>query len=215
MSAVVGKKIGMSRIYKEDGTVIPVTFVQVYDACVSGLIENPGKSFNIMTISYDIAKKAEKLSKPLRKAYEKLGLANYRKKFGVRVAKDDKYKIGDLIDISMVEIGDFIHAIGVSIGKGFAGAMKRHNFAGLEATHGVSISHRSHGSTGQCQDPGRVFKGKKMAGHLGAKRTTVKNLEVVGVNKEDKIILIKGSVPGSKGSDVIIKLFTVEVKENN
>lgn len=210
MSAVVGKKLGMSRIFKEDGTVIPVTLVQIYDGCVSSRTNNSEKGFDTMTISFDKAGKPEKVSKPVRMSYEKSGLAVYKKKFGVRIAKEDEYKVGDAIDVNMVEIGDFIHAVGTSIGKGFAGVMKRHNFGGLEATHGVSISHRSHGSTGQCQDPGKVFKGKKMAGHMGAKRTTVKNLEVVNIDKEDKIIFIKGSVPGSKGSDVVIKLFTVE-----
>ena len=112
---------------------------------------------------------------------------------------------GDIIDTSFFKVGQFVDVVGKSNGKGFAGSMKRHNFSGLRATHGVSVSHRSHGSTGQCQDPGRTFKGKKMAGHMGNNRTTIHNLEVVEINNEDGLILIKGAVPGSKGTLLIIR----------
>ena len=135
------------------------------------------------------------------------------------VSNDQNANVGDTIDSSFFKVGQFVDVIGKSNGKGFAGPMKRHNFSGLRASHGVSISHRSHGSTGQCQDPGRTFKGKKMAGQMGNSRTTIHNLEVVEINNEDGIILIKGSVPGSKGTLLIIrdpikpKSLTVKIKK--
>ena len=208
MTGIVGKKVGMSRVFnQEDGKVTPVTLVKVYDACISEVLDHDGKDFKTVIVSFDETKKADKVNKSNRVAFEKKGLPLYRKQTSFKVAKSEECKTGDKITVEKVKEGDIIHVTGTSVGKGFAGAMKRHGFAGLRATHGVSISHRSHGSTGQCQDPGRVFKGKKMAGQMGNKQVTVKNLQVVMVDAEKNLICVKGSIPGSKGKDVVIRFF--------
>ncbi|MFC1658952.1 50S ribosomal protein L3 [Pseudomonadota bacterium] len=205
MLGLVGKKIGMSRLYNEDGAVLPVTLVQMYDCCISDYVSNESEDFALVTVAFDIPKKANKVAKPQRVAFEKRGLSPYKKMVTFKVAKDQEYKLGDKITIGRISVGDFFDVQGKSKGKGFAGAMKRHNFSGLEATHGVSISHRSLGGTGNLTKEGRVFKGKKMAGHMGDKRVTVKNLEVLEVYPEDNLICIKGSIPGAKSGDVILK----------
>lgn len=207
MLELVGKKLGMSHIFKDSGAAVPLTMVQLYDNCVLELAVNEDKDFDNLLVAFEKAEKAKKISKSVAGIFNKKSLPLYKKIHGSKVKKGLELKVGDSITAdSVLNEGDIIDVAGVSIGKGFAGAMKRWNFGGLEATHGVSISHRSHGSTGQRQDPGKTFKGKKMAGHLGAENVTVKNLEVVIVDKEKSIIAVKGAVPGNKGSDVVLKI---------
>jgi large subunit ribosomal protein L3 len=207
MISLIAKKIGMSHKYLETGAATPFTMLQLYDNCLLDLIKNEDKEFDNALIGFAKAKNAKKVSKPIAGVFNKKNIPVHKKIYGCRVSKDTSIEIGDTILIeSLVKEGDLIDVSGTSTGKGFAGAMKRHGFAGLEATHGVSISHRSHGSTGQCQDPGKVFKGKKMAGHMGVNKVTVKNLEVLIINKDNNTIAVKGAIPGTSGSDVVIKI---------
>jgi large subunit ribosomal protein L3 len=207
MLELVGKKIGMTHLYNEAGAATPLTMVQVYDNCVLELAVNENKTFDNLLVAFEKAEKTKNISKAVAGIFTKKSLPIFKKIRGSQVKKGLELKAGDSIAIdSVVSQGDKISIGGVTIGKGFAGVMKRWNFRGLEASHGVSVSHRSHGSTGQRQDPGKTFKGKKMAGHMGVDNVTVKNLEVVLVDKEKSVIAVKGAVPGNAGSDVIIKI---------
>ena len=211
MLELVGKKIGMTHTFTEDGKSVPLTLVKLYDNVVIDLQVNEDKDFNNVLLAFEKAEKNKNLSKSLIGIFNKKSLPVFKKIRGSRVAKDSKLKIGDSVNVdSVLREGDKISVQGITIGKGFAGVMKRWNFAGLEASHGVSISHRSHGSTGQRQDPGKVFKGKKMAGHLGTEKVTVKSIEVKIINKDQSLIALKGSIPGNPGNDVILK-----IAENN
>lgn len=207
MLQLVGKKIGMTHMFKENGTSIPLTMLQVYDNCVIDLTVNEDKEFDSLLVAFNKTEKTKNISKSVIGFFNKKSLPVYKKQLVSRLKKGSEFKSGDLIALdSVIAEGDKISVSGVSSGKGFAGAMKRWNFAGLEATHGVSVSHRSHGSTGQRQDPGKTFKGKKMAGHMGVDNITVKNLEIVLIDKEKSVIAVKGAVPGHAGSDVILKI---------
>lgn len=207
MFEIVGKKIGMSHIFKDNGAAVPLTMVQVYENCVLELNVNEDQAYDSLLMGFQKATHPKRVSKPIAGIFNKKSVPLFKKIRGSKVKKGLEYKVGDEITIdSLVQEGDKINVRGLSSGKGFAGAMKRWNFGGLEASHGISISHRSHGSTGQCQDPGRVFKGKKMAGHMGAENITVKNLEVVIIDKEKSVIAVKGSIPGNAGSDVVLKI---------
>ena len=197
----------MSHLYKETGAAVPFTLVQLYDNCVIDLIDNSGKDFDNLLLGFDKTEKTTRVSKPVAGVFSKKNLPLHKKIYGCKVVKGSSYKVGDVITAeSVLKEGDFIDVSGVTTGKGFAGVMKRHNFRGLEASHGVSISHRSHGSTGQRQDPGKVFKGKKMAGHMGVDKITVKNLEILIIDKEKNTVAIKGAIPGTNGSDVLLKI---------
>lgn len=207
MINLIAKKIGMSHIYQESGAAVPFTMVKLYDSCVIGLDVNQDKEFDNILIGFDKAENAKKVAKPIAGVFVKNNLPVHKKIYGCRVEKNSTHKVGDVISFeTFIKEGDLINVSGISTGKGFAGVMKRHNFAGLEASHGVSVSHRSHGSTGQRQDPGKVFKGKKMAGHMGVDRITVKNLEVLIIDKENNTIGIRGAIPGTDGNDVVIKI---------
>lgn len=207
MFELVGKKIGMSHIFKDNGTAVPLTMVQVYENCVLELSVNEDKEYDSLLMGFQKATHPKRVSKPITGIFNKKSVPLFKKIRGSKVKKGLEYKVGDAIAIdSVIAQGDKINVRGITSGKGFAGGMKRWNFRGLEASHGVSISHRSHGSIGQCQDPGKVFKGKKMAGHMGVANVTVKNLEVVIVDKEKSVIAIKGSIPGNAGSDVVLKI---------
>lgn len=207
MLELIGKKIGMSHIYKENGLMVPVTLLKMYDATIFSFSENIDKEFNSVTIAFDKTDNVKKLSKSVAGTFLKKELPLHKKIRTSKVKKTLNYSTGEIIDVSsVISEGDKLSISGVSTGKGFAGAMKRWNFRGLEATHGVSVSHRSHGSTGQRQDPGKTFKGKKMAGHMGVDNITVKNLEVVTFDKENSVVAVKGSVPGVKNSDVVLKI---------
>jgi large subunit ribosomal protein L3 len=207
MLELAGKKIGMSHFFDENDRMIPLTFIELHDAAVIDVTKLDKSGNSLTLVAYNKASKDKNIPKNLLGIFKKKKVGNYKKIFGYQTEKAPKYKVGDIINqFDFIKEGDKVAVTGVSIGKGFAGAMKRHGFAGLEASHGVSVSHRSHGSTGQCQDPGKVFKGKKMAGHMGASKITTKNLEVIILDQEKKVVAVKGAVPGSKRSDVFIRV---------
>ena len=207
MLELVGKKIGMTHLHKEAGNIVPLTFVEIYDNCVMDINENTHSDHKNLVIAFKKLENAKKLSKSVAGIFNKKSLPVHKIIHGCKVAKNYEIKEGENIDFSnLIKVGDKISISGTTIGKGFAGVMKRWNFRGLEASHGVSVSHRSHGSTGQRQDPGKTFKGKKMAGHLGVDNITVKNLEIEYIDNENSVIGVKGSVPGRNGSDLIVKL---------
>ena len=197
----------MSHMFKDSGASTPLTMIQVYDNCVMDLTVNEGKDFDNLLMGFNKVTNPKKVSKSVAGVFNKKSLPLFKTIHGSHVKKGLSLKAGDSITIdSVISEGDKINISGITIGKGFAGVMKRWNFAGLEASHGVSVSHRSHGSTGQRQDPGKVFKGKKMAGHMGVEKVTIKNLEVVIIDKEKSIIAVKGAVPGNAGSDVVLRI---------
>lgn len=207
MLELLGKKIGMTHLFKEDGVIQPLTMVQLYDNCVLSLVLNEDKDFDSLSLAFKKVENAKRIPKSVAGIFTKKSLPLFRKIHNSQVKKGLTLKTGDSISVdSVVKIGDKIAIRGTTIGKGFAGVMKRWNFRGLEASHGVSVSHRSHGSTGQRQDPGKTFRGKKMAGHMGVDNVTTKNLEVVLVDAEKSVIAVKGAVPGGAGSDIIVKI---------
>jgi large subunit ribosomal protein L3 len=203
-SGVIAKKVGMTRLFMEDGRQIPVTVLQLDNLQVVAQRTADKDGYTAVQLGAGAAK-AKNVSQPMRGHFAKAQVAPKRKLAEFRVSPENLIDIGAEISAEHFLEGQKVDVSGTSIGKGFAGAMKRHNFGGLRASHGVSISHRSHGSTGQCQDPGKVFKGKKMAGHMGAARVTTQNLEVVKTDADRGLIMIKGAVPGSKGGWVTIK----------
>ncbi len=203
-SGIIAKKVGMTRLFMEDGKQIPVTVLQLDNLQVVANRTAEQDGYTAVQLGAGEAK-AKRTSKPMRGYFAKAGVAPKRKLVEFRVDADNLIAVGEEISAEHYVEGQKVDVAGTSIGKGFAGAMKRHNFGGLRASHGVSISHRSHGSTGQCQDPGRVFKGKKMAGHMGSVRVTTQNLEVVKTDAERGLVFIKGAVPGSKGGWVTVK----------
>ena len=203
-SGVIAKKMGMTRLFMEDGKQIPVTVLQLDNLQVVAqrTIEKDG--YVAVQLGAGTAK-VKRTSQAMRGHFAAAKVEPKRKVAEFRVDADAMLDVGEEIIADHYLAGQYVDVAGTSIGKGFAGAMKRHNFGGLRATHGVSISHRSHGSTGQCQDPGKVFKGKKMAGHMGAARVTTQNLEVVKTDSARGLIMVKGAVPGSKGGWVTVK----------
>ncbi|SFJ45418.1 LSU ribosomal protein L3P [Celeribacter neptunius] len=203
-SGIIAKKVGMTRLFMEDGKQIPVTVLQLDNLQVVAQRTNEKDGYTAVQLGAGSAK-AKRTSKAMRGHFAAANVAPKRKVAEFRVDEDKLIEVGAEISADHYLEGQYVDISGTSIGKGFAGAMKRHNFGGLRATHGVSISHRSHGSTGQCQDPGRVFKGKKMAGHMGAARVTTQNLQVVKTDADRGLIMVKGAVPGSKGGWVTIK----------
>ena len=203
-TGVIAKKLGMTRVFAEDGAHVPVTVLQLDGCQVVGQRTQERDGYVAVQLGAGDAK-AKRVSAPVRGHFAKAGVAPKRKIAEFRVSEENLVPVGEEIVADHYFAGQFVDIAGTSIGKGFAGAMKRHNFGGLRASHGVSVSHRSHGSTGQCQDPGKVFKGKKMAGHLGAVRVTTQNLQVVRTDSDRGLIMVKGSVPGSKGGWVTIK----------
>ena len=202
-TGLIAKKLGMSRIFDVDGTHVPVTVLQVDGLEVVAVRTQEKDGYTSVQLGCG-AIKAKNLSKPLKGYFAKANVEPKKKLAEFRVSEDCLLSVGDKLSVEHFVPGCYVDVCGTSNGKGFAGAMKRHNFAGLEATHGVSISHRSHGSTGQRQDPGKVFKGKKMAGHMGDERVTVQNLKVVSVNADKGLIMVKGGVPGSENSWVYV-----------
>ncbi|CUH78891.1 50S ribosomal protein L3 [Tropicibacter naphthalenivorans] len=203
-SGVIAKKIGMTRLFMEDGKQIPVTVLQLDGLQVVAQRTEEKDGYTAVQLGAGSAK-AKRTSKAMRGHFAAANVEPKRKVAEFRVDADALIEVGAEISAEHYFEGQYVDVAGTTIGKGFAGAMKRHNFGGLRATHGVSISHRSHGSTGQCQDPGKVFKGKKMAGHMGAVRVTTQNLQVVKTDAERGLIMIKGAVPGSKGGWVTVK----------
>ncbi len=202
-TGLIAKKLGMSRIFDVDGTHVPVTVLQVDGLEVVAVKTQEKDGYTSVQLGCG-AIKAKNLSKPLKGYFAKANVEPKGKLAEFRVSEDCLLSVGDKLSVEHFVPGQFVDVCGTSIGKGFAGVMKRHNFAGLEASHGVSVSHRSHGSTGQRQDPGKVFKGKKMAGHMGDERVTVQNLKVVSVNADKGLIMVKGGVPGAENGWVYV-----------
>ncbi|MFZ5750211.1 MAG: 50S ribosomal protein L3 [Pseudomonadota bacterium] len=203
-SGVIAKKLGMTRLFLEDGKQVPVTVLQLDNLQVVAQRTAERDGYTAVQLGAGVAK-AKRTSAAMRGHFAKASVAPKRKLAEFRVSPDNLIDVGAEISAEHYAAGQYVDIAGTSIGKGYAGAMKRHNFGGLRASHGVSVSHRSHGSTGQCQDPGKVFKGKKMAGHLGAVRVTTQNLQVVRTDADRGLIMVKGSVPGNKGGWVTIK----------
>ena len=203
-SGVLAKKLGMTRLFMEDGKQIPVTVLQMdgLQVVTQRTMEKDG--YTAVQLGAGTPK-IKRVSKAMRGHFAAQKVEPKRKLVEFRVSEDNLISVGEELSAEHYLDGQKVDVSGTSIGKGFQGAMKRHNFGGLRATHGVSVSHRSHGSTGQCQDPGKVFKGKKMAGHMGNARVTTQNLEVVKTDAARGLIMIKGAVPGSKGGWVTVK----------
>ena len=203
-SGLIAQKVGMTRVFTEDGEAIPVTVLKVDNCRVVAQRTRERDGYTAVQLGAGKAK-VKRMSKPLRGHFARAKVEPARKLAEFRVSEENLLEVGAELTADHFVPGQFVDVTGISIGKGFAGAMKRWNFGGLRASHGVSISHRSHGSTGQCQDPGKVFKGKKMAGHMGARRVTTQNLKVISTDAERGLILVRGAVPGAKGSWVFIR----------
>ena len=203
-SGVIAKKLGMTRLFMEDGRQIPVTVLHMENVQVVAQRTSERDGYSAVQLGAGDAK-AKNTTQPMRGHFAVAKVAPKRKLAEFRVTPDAMIGVGEEITADHYLAGQYVDIAGTSTGKGFAGAMKRHNFSGLRASHGVSVSHRSHGSIGQCQDPGKVFKGKKMAGHMGAVRVTTQNLQVVRTDAGRGLIMVKGAVPGTKGGWVTIK----------
>lgn len=203
-TGLITKKIGMSRIYNEQGVFVPVTILEVKDCVVLEHKTVEKNGYNALQLGLGKAK-VKNVTKPMLGVFKKASATPVRKIMEFRIDGENFVDIGSEFSASHFVKDQFVDVTGISIGKGFAGVIKRHNFRSLRATHGVSLTHRSHGSTGNRQDPGRVFKGKKMAGHLGDARVTTQNLKVVAVDEANNLILVKGAVPGCKGSYLSVK----------
>ena len=202
--ALLGKKIGMTREFYKTGLSVPVTVLKMEKARVIQIIEEDKRGYKAIQLGYGKIKNS-KLTKAIKGYFAKKNTEAKRKLKEFRVENTENYKEGNEFGLEIFKDIKFVDTRSKTIGKGFAGAMKRHNFRGLRATHGVSISHRSHGSTGQRQDPGKVFKGKKMAGHMGDKLRTMQNIEIVKADLENELLYLKGSIPGPKNTEVMVK----------
>ncbi len=201
---LVGRKVGMTRVFSDDGVSTPVTVIEVEPNRISQIktVETDGYTA-IQVISG--SRRASRVTKPMAGHYRKAGVEAGSGTWEFRVESVDDFELGSEIKVDLFEQGQIVDVAGISKGKGFQGGVKRHNFTMQDATHGNSISHRSNGSIGQNQTPGRVFKGKKMSGHMGAEKCTTQNLEVMRVDSERNLVLVKGAVPGSKSGVVIIR----------
>ncbi|MDP6689945.1 MAG: 50S ribosomal protein L3 [Alphaproteobacteria bacterium] len=202
-SGLIAQKLGMTRVFQEDGSHVPVTVLHIDDCQVVAQRTQETDGYTAVQLGAGKAK-VKNVSQAMRGHFAKAEVEPKRRLAEFRVSEDALIEVGAQLSPAHFAKGQYVDVAGTSIGKGFAGAMKRWGFGGLRASHGVSISHRSHGSTGQCQDPGKVFKGKKMAGHLGAGRVTMQNLEVVDADIENGLLLVKGSVPGPKSGWLMI-----------
>ena len=202
--ALIGKKLGMTREFYKTGQVVPVTVLKMEKARVIQIIDTEKRGYKAVQLGYGKIK-SSKLTKSMKGFFAKKSTEAKKRLKEFRVENLENYKEGNEFGLEIFKDIKFVDTKSKTIGKGFAGAMKRHNFGGLRATHGVSISHRSHGSTGQRQDPGKVFKGKKMAGHMGDKLRTMQNIEIIKTDLENELLYLKGSIPGSKNSEVLVK----------
>ena len=213
-TGIIGTKIGNSSFFNEDGSVTPITIIKVDDCIVSQIKTKDKDGYNaIQLASIENNLKISNVKKPQRKIFASINSKPKKVLKEFRVLKENLLEIGAILDVSHFQKDQIVDVTGVSIGKGFQGSMKRHNFKGGRASHGVSVSHRAHGSTGNSQDPGRVFKGKKMAGNMGAKKVTKQNLKIISVDQDNKLISIMGSVPGKKNTVVLIK-DAIKIKKN-
>ncbi len=202
--SLIGKKIGMSREFFKTGQSVPVTVLKMETGRVINVINKENRGYTAVQIGFGKIKNS-KLTKAMKGYFAKKNTEPKKILKEFRLENTENFKEGNEIGLEIFENVKFVDVKSKTIGKGFAGAMKRHNFGGLRATHGVSISHRSHGSTGQRQDPGKVFKGKKMAGHMGDKIRTIQNIEVIKTDKDNNLLYLKGSIPGSKNTEVLIR----------
>ena len=210
--ALIGKKIGMTREFYKTGQSIPVTVLKLEKARVIHVIEEAKRGYKAVQVGFGNIK-TSKISKAMKGYFSKKNTEPKKKLKEFKVDNTENYKEGNEFGLELFKDIKFVDVRSTTIGKGFAGVMKRHNFAGLRATHGVSVSHRSHGSTGQRQDPGKVFKGKKMAGHMGNKIRTMQNLEIIKSDLENDLLYLKGSIPGSKNSEVLVKKAIKNIKK--
>jgi len=205
-SGLIATKIGNSSYYHEDGKNTHVTILKIDECIVASVKTSDKDGYNAVQLtSVETEKDISHINKPQRKMFSSIKIKPKKIVKEFRVDNDNILEVGTKLDVNHFKVDQFVDASSISIGKGFAGVMKRHNFAGLRASHGVSISHRSHGSTGQNQDPGRVFKGKKMAGRMGNKKVTKQNLKVIDVDSKNNLLMVKGSVPGKRNSIVYLK----------
>ena len=202
-TGLIARKVGMSRVFEDDGTHVPVTVFDIGGCQVVAQKTAERDGYNALQLGWGMAK-VKNVTKAMRGHYAKAKVEPKRKLTEFRVSEDGLVDVGTELSAAHFVTGQFVDVTGTSIGKGFAGVIKRHSFSGLGASHGVSVSHRSQGSTGQCQDPGKVFKGKKMAGQMGNVTITTQNLEVVGTDPERGLILVKGAVPGARDGYVRI-----------
>ena len=202
--ALLGKKIGMSREFFKSGLSIPVTVLKMETGRIIQIIDKEKRGYQAVQVGFGKIKNT-KLNKSLKGYFSKKNTEPKKILKEFRVNSIENYKEGNEFGLEIFKDVKFVDVKSKSIGKGFAGAMKRHNFSGLRASHGVSVSHRAHGSTGQNQDPGKVFKGKKMAGHMGDKNRTIQNIEIIKTDTDNNLIYLKGSIPGSRNSEVLIK----------
>ena len=210
--SLIGKKIGMTREFYKTGQSVPVTVVKMEKARVIQLIDEEKRGYKAIQVGFGKIKDS-KLSKSMKGFFSKKNTEPKKILKEFRVKDLTNYKEGNEFGLEIFKDTKFVDIRSKTIGKGFAGVMKRYNFAGLRATHGVSVSHRSHGSTGQRQDPGKVFKGKKMAGHMGDKLRTIQNIEIIKTDSNNDLLYLKGSIPGSKNSEVLIKKSVKNVKK--
>jgi len=200
---IVGIKRGMTRVFTEDGVSVPVTVIEATPNRITQVKSAESDGYTAIQVTAG-AVKASRVNKPKAGQFAKANVEAGRKLWEFRTAEGEELSVGDTLSVEAFEAGQKVDVRGQSKGKGFAGVIKRHNFKMQDATHGNSISHRAPGSIGQCQTPGRVFKGKKMAGHMGARKVTTQTLEIVRVDNENNLLLIKGAVPGANGGDVIV-----------
>ena len=201
---LIGKKIGMSRKFYKTGQSIPVTVIKFEKGRIIQVIDETTRGYKAVQVGFGNIK-TSKLSKPQKGYFTKKNTEPKKKLKEFKVKNTEDYKEGNEFGLEIFNDIKFVDVKSKTIGKGFAGVMKRYNFSGLKATHGVSVSHRSHGSTGQRQDPGKVFKGKKMAGHMGDKLRTIQNLEIIKSDLENNLLYLKGSIPGSKNCEVLVQ----------
>ena len=205
-TGLIGTKIGNSSFYDDSGKSLPVTILKVDECIVSKIKTTENDGYNAVQLaSIETGRDISHVNKPQRKLFSSIKIKPKKILKEFRVDNDNILDVGTKLNADHFKVDQFIDASSYSIGKGFAGVMKRHNFGGLRASHGVSISHRSHGSTGQNQDPGRVFKGKKMAGRMGHTKVTKQNLKIIDIDKVNSLLIVKGSVPGKKNSIIYIK----------
>ena len=210
--ALIGKKIGMTREFYQTGQSVPVTVIKMEKARVIQIIDKEKRGYSAVQLGFGKIKNS-KLTKAMKGFYAKKNTEAKKKLKEFRIKDIENYKEGNEFGLEIFNEVKFVDIRSKTIGKGFAGAMKRHNFGGLRATHGVSVSHRSHGSTGQRQDPGKVFKGKKMAGHMGDKLRTMQNLEIIKSDIDNDLLYLKGSIPGSKNCEVLVKQAVKDIRK--
>jgi len=202
--ALLGKKIGMTREFYKTGQLVPVTVLKVEKARVIDVIEEDKRGYKAVQLGFGKIKNS-KLTKAMKGFFAKKNTEAKKKLQEFRISDTEAFKAGNELGLEIFKDIKFVDTRSRTIGKGFAGAMKRHNFGGLRASHGVSVSHRAHGSTGHSQDPGKVFKGKKMAGHMGDKLRTMQNIEIIKTDLENELLYLKGSIPGAKNSEIMVR----------